>query len=198
MFVNRAEPPPAFAVRSERINGPSIYYVYILRHPDTMDPLYVGKGKRDRVYDHFNSKTKRTHLKNKLAKVERETTRPVMIEFFAVNVNEQLAFEVEQGLILQYGRRDIGTGTLYNQTDGGDGASGAIRSAETRARMAEAGRRMDPAKRVHVSAAFKHKSQEHLAKIGAARKGQSVPEEVRAKIRATSKATWERKRQNGA
>lgn len=45
------------------------------------------------------------------------------------------ACEIERELIEFYGRKDLGTGILRNRTDGGEGARGAIRSEETRAKM---------------------------------------------------------------
>src|SRR5262249_9863732 len=49
---------------------------------------------------------------------------------------EAAAFRYEKTLILKYGRRDLGTGTLCNLTDGGEGAAGSLAvSAAATARM---------------------------------------------------------------
>ena len=50
-------------------------------------------------------------------------------------MSENDAFAQEKALILKYGRADLGTGTLLNLTDGGEGPSGAIRSKETREKI---------------------------------------------------------------
>ena len=57
-------------------------------------------------------------------------------------MSEGDAFEAERFLISYYGRVDLGTGSLRNLTDGGDGASGAIRSEETKRKQAIA--KLDP------------------------------------------------------
>jgi hypothetical protein len=48
------------------------------------------------------------------------------------------AFEAERFLISYYGRKDLGLGCLRNHTDGGDGASGAVRSLITKKKLSEA------------------------------------------------------------
>jgi hypothetical protein len=40
-------------------------------------------------------------------------------------------------MIVVFGRKDLGTGILYNRTDGGDGASGNIHTEETKRKLSE-------------------------------------------------------------
>ena len=40
-------------------------------------------------------------------------------------------------MIAVFGRKDLGTGILYNRTDGGEGISGTILSEETKQKMSE-------------------------------------------------------------
>jgi hypothetical protein len=169
-----------------RLIGASIFYVYILRHPKTMSPLYVGKGKNKRVFDHFKPSSKNTHLKNKLRKIER-IDGSIMIEMFAKNINEPLALEVEIGLVKQFGRLDLKTGVLYNLTDGGDGASGSIKSPETRARMSLARHNMPPEKKEKLTRSFRYKTLEHIQKVAATRVGKTHSAETRQKISDAAK-----------
>ena len=96
----------------------NIYYVYqYLREDQT--PYYIGKGKTNRINEKHNVALP---IKD----------RRVMI---AENLPEQDAFDLEIELIAKHGRRDLGTGILRNQTDGGDGASGNIHSEESKQKM---------------------------------------------------------------
>jgi len=91
----------------------NIYYVYqYLREDQT--PYYIGKGKANRINEGHRLPLPITE-------------RRVMI---AENLSEQAAFDLEIELIAKYGRKDLGTGILRNQTDGGDGTSGSIRTEE--------------------------------------------------------------------
>ena len=142
------------------------FYTYI--YYDSSTPIYVGKGKEQRAYVHLNRKGKHP-LTHKLAKMKREGKEPQIQIIDAPNEAE--AFKMEELLISMIGRRDLGTGTLLNLTDGGEGAAGAICSTETRAKMA-------------VAKKGKPLSAEHKAKMSAAKKGKPLSLEHRAKVAA--------------
>ena len=108
-----------------------MFYAYIYHDGET--PIYVGKGKNERAYSHLKG-AKNPVLKNKLAKMKREGRYP-QIELIPA-LDEDHAFFLEACLIEVIGRKDLGLGTLLNLTDGGEGSTGAIRSAETRAKLA--------------------------------------------------------------
>lgn len=59
------------------------------------------------------------------------------IVFVQEGLTEEEAFNLEQYCIALYGRIDLGTGTLRNLTDGGDGSSGWRPSQETRNKMSQ-------------------------------------------------------------
>jgi len=100
------------------------YYTYAYLREDGT-PYYVGKGKGRRLY-----------LKHqKGISVPKDKTR---IIFLKQNLTEEEAFKHEIYMIAVFGRKDLGTGILRNKTDGGDGASGTIKSEETRRKIGEA------------------------------------------------------------
>lgn len=114
---------------------PQTYYVYILTRPDKKLPqgkaFYVGKGTDRRIY-HHDSEARSGHKCHKcsvIRKVWREGGQIQRYIIFTTNdEKEALAYEIET--IALYGREN-----LTNGTDGGDGASGYKRSAETQAKM---------------------------------------------------------------
>ena len=86
------------------------YYTYAYLREDRT-PYYVGKGKGRRVY-----------TKGKVEiKPPKDKTR---IIFLKQNLTEEEAFKHEIYMIAVFGRKDLGTGILFNFTDGGEGTSG--------------------------------------------------------------------------
>lgn len=114
----------------------NIYYVYLYVKPDGT-VFYVGKGKEDRYLHHLQeAKKPKSKDKNKLKistirKILKQGLEPD-IRFIDKNLSEEQAFELEEFLISEIGRIDLGTGTLTNLTNGGEGSSGVIVSEETR------------------------------------------------------------------
>lgn len=91
--------------------------VYLHKYPDSGIPYYVGIGNPTRPYE-FKRRSKfwtRTYDKY-----------GVDIEIIQEGLTWEQACIVEQTLIKLYGRRDLGTGSLVNLTDGGDGSAGPI------------------------------------------------------------------------
>lgn len=102
------------------------YYVYYIIDPRTSQPVYVGKGKNRRMYDHWvnrNNKNCNHLLKRKFKELEQEGLKPVYAKAW-VNLSETEALDIECKLIAMHGRLDLSTGILCNLTDGGDGVSG--------------------------------------------------------------------------
>ena len=108
--------------------------------PFDHEPIYVGKGKENRINEHdgeIHSKS-RTRKANKIRKIFKETgLLPLKIKLYE-NLTEEQAFETEIFVIKQIGRLDHQRGPLTNATDGGDGPSGWIPSEETRRKLSKA------------------------------------------------------------
>jgi len=92
------------------------YYVYTYMREDGT-PYYVGKGKNNRAYAKGKGEVRPPKDKHRIVIIKQ-------------NLSEQEAFDLEITLINEYGRKDLDTGILRNKTNGGDGASGIIRTVE--------------------------------------------------------------------
>jgi hypothetical protein len=98
------------------------FYVYAYLREDCQTPYYVGKGTGNRAWS-----KKRNFYPPK------DKTR---IKIIASSLYEDEAFLLEKKLINYFGRKDLGTGILHNQTDGGEGGSNI--SLEVRAKRSKA------------------------------------------------------------
>jgi hypothetical protein len=102
------------------------FYVYMYlrtnnsQHGKTGSPYYVGKGRGNRVVSNNRKITHRPADLNNIV-------------YFATNLSEPDAHQLEMFLIHCLGRIDIGTGSLRNRTDGGEGQCGVVLSAERKA-----------------------------------------------------------------
>lgn len=140
----------------------TMFCAYVHARPTTVDAtgiFYVGKGRARRAQDlsHRNP-----HHANVVAKYGAENILFGKIECSS----EEVAFELEKGLIKCLRRMGV---QLTNQTDGGEGVSGLVFSEESKAKISKAG----------LGRRF---SEEHKAKIGDAGRGRTHSEESKVKI----------------
>jgi len=96
------------------------YYTYAYLREDKT-PYYIGKGRGKRIYS-----------KNRGIKPPKDESR---IIFLKKNLTEVEAFKHEVYMIFVLGRKDLRTGILRNLTNGGEGASGHVKSAENRKKL---------------------------------------------------------------
>ena len=99
------------------------YYVYQYLRTDGT-PYYIGKGTGNRAYSK-NGHTVPLPIQERISIIKD-------------NITDEDAIALEIELIAKYGRKDLGTGTLRNMTDGGDGASGRIATTEMKRKLKEA------------------------------------------------------------
>jgi hypothetical protein len=99
------------------MKNPKRFYTYAYLREDKT-PYYIGKGQGKRIYQSIGKPC------NKPSKDR--------IIFLKKNVTEKEAFNHEKYMIDVFGRKDLGTGILYNKSDGGEGPSGMIVTDEIR------------------------------------------------------------------
>lgn len=151
------------------------FYVYIHRKQSNGEVFYVGKGKYRRAW----LRSGRPKFWHRVVK-----KHGLVVEIVMSGLQEWYAFELETGLIALYGRKDLDEGCLINMADGGEGASGATRSVETRTRISKAKK----------GVVF---SDEHRKKLSNAHSGKVLSESTKAKLSAYRKGrphhdSWKR------
>jgi hypothetical protein len=100
------------------MTNPNRFYVYAFLRKDRT-PYYIGKGSGLRAWKNRRGKIHKPKEKDRILIIWR-------------NLSEQEALAHEIRYIAAFGRKDLGTGILYNRTDGGDGTSRRSTSEEAR------------------------------------------------------------------
>ncbi len=93
----------------------NIYYVYFLLDPTNFYlPFYVGKGKENRWEDHLFETIDTTLNKRKFFKIEkiRCSGKEPKVMFFAVDLTEDEAYNIEDEQILRFGRKGFEEGGI--------------------------------------------------------------------------------------
>jgi hypothetical protein len=147
-----------------------MFYVYAYLRTNDLTPYYIGKGKDNRAWQKSHSVI-----------VPKDLDRIVILEN---NLTELGAFAIERRMIRWYGRKDLGTGILHNQTDGGDGSAGIIpwnKDIKIGSYLSEKGRK------IISDANKKPRKETHKERISNALKGKSKSEEHRKKLSESGK-----------
>lgn len=127
-----------------------IYYVYIFLDPRKpgewrykdyifqFQPFYVGKGKADRINEHFwpSNLEKSSHKNHTIKGIRNDNLQPIRIKLVE-NSKECDALSLEMELISHFGRKNIKAGILTNLTNGGEGVSGVTFSEDRKAKMSK-------------------------------------------------------------
>lgn len=141
-----------------------MFYVYAYLRTKDYTPYYIGKGQGNRAWQKCHSVV-----------VPKDLDRIVILES---NLTEIGALALERWLIRWYGRKDLGTGILHNQTDGGDGAAGIVpwnKNIKIGSHLTENGRKK-------ISKANKGIPKNHGDKVSESLKGKAKSEEHKKKI----------------
>lgn len=146
--------------------------LYLYRHIrlDTNVPFYIGIGSyrknRKDTYERAYSKSLRSIFWNRIvAKTD------YRVEIMLENLSREEACAKECEFISLYGRRDLGTGTLVNMTNGGDGVFNL--SPESRKVMSE---------KAKISSVGRLHSQETKELLSRLKKGVKLSPEHKIKI----------------
>jgi len=153
------------------MSAQNIYYVYEYLRED-LTPYYVGKGKNSRWRG-----------KHSVAVPPKERVR-----FVATKLTEAEAFALEEKLILEYGRKDLGTGILRNMTSGGEGATPG---PELRKRLSEIKKGKVPWNKGKTMSYKKNRKWDRQGEKHPLY-GKSHTEEARRKISEGIKEGWDR------
>lgn len=180
-----------------------IFYVYVWHVNDV--PEYVGKGTQSDKTDtsrvlHHIAKTPKTfwqrHLRNAINKGA--ATRVELVAFYRT---EQEAHNEEVRLIALHGRKDIGLGSLYNLTDGGEGSVGVQRDEKWREnqRKSQKGHpgqahSVDTIEQIRQSNLGQKRSLDTIENIRRAATGKILSDATKEKLRQAGLRRWEKER----
>lgn len=133
-------------------------------------PMYIGKGKNDRINYHLSRKKSLEKIPLPFQRTLKKRLKEGY-EIYKIKLPgcaEDEAFFLEKWFIARIGRNDLGKGPLLNMTDGGDGASGHKHSSETKKSLSLIGK----TKIGNLNNFYgKEVSIEHREKISKANKG---------------------------
>lgn len=145
--------------------------VYRHRRVDTNEVFYIGIGRFQKRA--FCEHKRNRHWKNVVNQTD------YIVEILTTCKTWDDACELEQLLIQEYGRRDLGTGCLVNMTDGGEGSIGMVFTKSHRDKISKSltGVKKDDVFRKKVSDGLTGRklSKAHRKKISESQKGIPKP-----------------------
>ena len=139
-------------------------YVYRHKRFDKNEIFYIGIGKTSNYKRAYTKHHRNIHWNNIINKTE------YSVEILVNNLSWEDACELEEFLILLYGRIDLKTGTLVNLTNGGDGRNGYIVTEDRKIQLSKLKKGVK-------------RSKDTCDKISKARKGMKFTEEHRENLR---------------
>ena len=154
--------------------------VYFHRKATNGEIFYVGMGSATRPYY-----KRRTAWWQKVVDKYGYT-----IDIVHKGLTKQEAFELEIKYIAQFGRYDLKTGSLVNQTSGGPSFNGITKEKTKNRAKTLKGRAKSKEHRAKLSASLSNlaKSSIHKSKISSSMKGRKLSDETKAKIKKNNAA----------
>ena len=162
-----------------------IYYVYAYIRKSDGTPYYIGKGKKLRAY-----------AKHAGVSVPTDKTKIVFLETCLTEIG---ALALERRYIRWWGRKDLWTGCLLNQTDGGEGHSNPSADARSKIGAAHKGKIITDEIKAKQRAKMQGRSPsaEHRVKLSNALRGKStgpMSAEQKEVRRLASLLAWAKKK----
>lgn len=151
------------------------FYVYAHTRNDTGEVFYIGKG----TYKNRHANDERYQLRHGRSDRWRKVVQKAGgFEYHILGEfdNEDESFWAERQMIRYHGRRDLGTGTLVNMTDGGEGLVNIGQETKEKMRSAAKTRPRRPC------------SESTKEKISSALTGQKMSYSARENMRRSSAA----------
>lgn len=159
----------------------AIVYQHIRK--DTHTIFNVGIGKEEKRAYSKNNRNKHWHnIVNK---------HGYYVEIIYGDLTWELACQMERYLIKEYGRNDLGLGTLINMTDGGEGGNNVSKESREKRSKSLKGRIISDEARKNMSKSAKIKifTDKHRKNLSDSRKGEknfwygkNISEETKIKI----------------
>jgi len=178
------------------------FYVYALLDPRKpgkyeygdicflYEPFYIGKGTGRRIKSHYYSinLVPNTPKTQKIKKLFSLNLKPIEQKIHNRLRNKQ-ALKIEEKLIVEIGRKDMGKGFLTNTTDGGEGWKNVSLETKEKLRKTHTGLKRNKESRKRMSEARKGMkfSEEHKKNLSKAWKNRIVSDKTRQKMSKTSK-----------
>lgn len=161
-----------------------MFYIYVYFDPEIsmlceneyfrscIQPMYIGKGSGNRYKKHLRNNPDNPEFNARIKELQ-DKKLEIPISIILNNEDDAVTFELEEKLIELIGRRNVGTGPLYNITKGG--AGGYKCSAATKKKISEGnlGKIIsdDTKLKMSESAKGKERPQEYRDKISNSLKG---------------------------
>jgi hypothetical protein len=154
--------------------------VYFHRKATNGEIFYVGMGSPTRPYY-----KRRTDWWQKVVDKYGYT-----IDIVHKGLTQEQAYALEIKYIAQFGRYDLGTGSLVNQTNGGPSIVGITKEKKSNRGKSLNGRVKSEKHRANLSKALSNlaKSTVHKSNISSSMKGRKLSEETKAKIKKNNAA----------